>query len=172
LNQIQHSEALDVCSNCHNGNAARGKSNNHCPTSLECDQCHSTNNWGNTLPNSPACNGTGGTPPPDTGGGTPTPTPGNQPPVAVINAPGAGGACNTNFTFNGGGSFDPDGDSITYQWWVIPQGDGTIATPRQSQTVIRFTATGDKTVRLVVSDGALDSAPAEVIFNVTGMMCF
>jgi hypothetical protein len=174
LGQIQHSQALDVCSNCHNGVAARGKSPTHCSTSLECDQCHDTNGWG-TIPNAPACNGTapppgGGNPPPPGGG---NPSTGNSPPIAVISAPGTGGNCNTNYSFDGSQSYDPDpgGQIVSYQWWVFPQGDATIANPQQAQTVIRFTVSGPKTVRLVVNDGTDDSSPTEVSFNISNMMC-
>ncbi len=164
-NPIDHGETTDLCSNCHNNTIANGKPGNHCPTSLECDQCHTTSGWRQILNNAPACNGTA--PPPGT---TPPPPSGsNQLPVAIISAPGTSGFCNTVYRFDGSGSYDPENQTLNYQWWVLPAGSGTIATPWQPATNITFTSTGQKTIRLIVNDGTQDSLPAEVTFNVSGM---
>jgi hypothetical protein len=89
----------------------------------------------------------------------------------VISAPGTNGVCNTAYSFNGSGSFDPENQNLTYQWWIAPTGTGTIATPRQPRTNITFTSTGPKTITLIVNDGVQDSSPAEVTFTISGMMC-
>ena len=44
-NAVDHTQVLGVCSGCHNGVLAQGKPGGHIVTTLECDNCHSTNAW-------------------------------------------------------------------------------------------------------------------------------
>lgn len=45
VNVVNHLEVLGVCSDCHNGVSAIGKSASHVPTTVECDDCHNTTNF-------------------------------------------------------------------------------------------------------------------------------
>ncbi|MGI8447421.1 MAG: DUF7402 domain-containing protein [Streptosporangiaceae bacterium] len=72
-------------------------------------------------------------------------------------------------TLDGSGSFDPQGDPLTYQW---TQTGGTAVT-LSSATAVRptFTAPGSAdtlTFQLVVSDGQDSSGPSDVTITVTG----
>ena len=49
-------------------------------------------------------------------------TTGNRPPVAAVTANPSAGPAPLNVTFNAGGSTDPDGDALTYEWAL--DGDG------------------------------------------------
>ncbi|MBN1661497.1 MAG: PKD domain-containing protein, partial [Anaerolineae bacterium] len=83
-----------------------------------------------------------------------TDTGGNTAPVADPGGPYLG-AINTDILFDGSGSSDADGDSLTYDWDL---GDGGIAAgvnPAHS-----YTAVGIYNVCLTVNDGALDSEQA------------
>jgi len=91
------------------------------------------------------------------GGGSPT----NNAPVAH-----AGSDQNVNtgslVTLNGSGSYDPDGDAITYNWSFVSTPGGSSATLANSATVTpSFTADVDGTysISLVVSDGSVESTP-------------
>jgi hypothetical protein len=42
---VDHTQVVGVCSSCHDGAVATGKTVNHIPTIDECDQCHSTAQW-------------------------------------------------------------------------------------------------------------------------------
>ncbi len=42
---VDHGQVLGVCSSCHNGVTAQGKSASHVQTNDECDVCHNTNAW-------------------------------------------------------------------------------------------------------------------------------
>ena len=69
---------------------------------------------------------------------------------------------------DGSGSFDPDGDPLTYAWSLlsVPQGSSAeIAEPTESNTVFIADCVGIYTVSLIVSDGALESEPATVIIT-------
>lgn len=66
---------------------------------------------------------------------------------------------------DGSGSFDPDGDPLTYAWSLlsVPQGSSAeIAEPTESNTVFIADCVGIYKVSLIVSDGALESEPATV----------
>ncbi|MFC1764953.1 PKD domain-containing protein [Planctomycetota bacterium] len=91
---------------------------------------------------------------------------GNRPPVA-----NAGGDqqyhTNDGFalvTLNGSGSYDPDGDPLTYTWtyWINSQPQY-----RYTETTQIYLPTGTHTVRLVVNDGQVDSAPDTATITVT-----
>ena len=71
----------------------------------------------------------------------------NNPPTA--NAGGTySGTVNQSITFDGSGSFDPDGDPLTYAWNF---GDGNMGSGQQ--TAHTYTSTDTFTVMLTVSDG-------------------
>jgi hypothetical protein len=91
----------------------------------------------------------------------------NQPPVA--NA----GLNQTVFEdmtvhLDGTGSTDPDGDPLTYAWSFVSTPSGSTATLTGSSTAQpSFFAdkVGSYTVQLIVSDGYVDSPPAQVVIT-------
>ena len=99
--------------------------------------------------------------------GTP-PAPVNRPPVAVI-PPSIFADLGTKVFLSGAGSFDPDGDALTYSWTQL---DGPVVTLADANTATpSFTLpAGDTSLafrfQLIVNDGALDSLSAETL--VTG----
>jgi hypothetical protein len=74
----------------------------------------------------------------------------NQPPVADANNPYLA-AAGSELVLDGTGSYDPDGDPLTYAWTFGDGGTGTGATPSYI-----YTAAGVYDVCLTVSDGSLD----------------
>ncbi|TAK07103.1 MAG: hypothetical protein EPO39_07280 [Candidatus Manganitrophaceae bacterium] len=69
-------------------------------------------------------------------------------------------------TLNGSGSFDPDGDPLTYFWSFVSIPAGSAAVLTNPTTVSpTFTAdrSGDYVLRLVVNDGRIDSAPDSLV---------
>ncbi len=93
------------------------------------------------------------------------PAPVNQPPVAATPA-SIVADLGTKVFLSGAGSFDPDGDALIFSWTQL---DGPAVTLTDANTATpSFTLpTGDTALalrfQLVVSDGALDSLPAETI---------
>lgn len=81
------------------------------------------------------------------------PAPYNRPPIANAGGPYQG-YVNVPVTFNGTGSSDPEGQTLTYRWNFGDGTSGSGATPSHS-----YSAKGTYTVTLIVNDGALDSAP-------------
>ena len=82
--------------------------------------------------------------------------------------PGQTVGAGATVTLDGSGSFDPDGDSLSYLW---SQTGGTAVT-LSSSTVVQPTFTapsapGTLTFQLVVSDGTNSSSPADVTITVT-----
>lgn len=68
-------------------------------------------------------------------------------------------------TLNGGQSYDPDGDSLSYQWVISTRPAGSSATlSTNTSAIVSFTAdvAGQFVITLVVSDGESSSAPAQV----------
>ena len=73
--------------------------------------------------------------------------------------------------FNGGDSYDPDEESITYSWDIThrPIGSNVILSNPTSKTPsIIVDRNGDYKVRLIVNDGEYDSYPDEITITVTG----
>lgn len=84
--------------------------------------------------------------------------PGNTPPSAYA-GPDKFGFVGETFTLNGSGSFDPDGDSLTYSWSLYSQPSGSAATLSSNQVSTNFTPDipGIYYASLTVNDGTEDS---------------
>lgn len=79
----------------------------------------------------------------------------NRTPTADANGPYVG-LFGNDITFDGSGSFDPDGDGLTYSWDF---GDGTPAGSGVAPAH-NYAARGIYTVTLTVNDGTADSVPS------------
>ena len=75
----------------------------------------------------------------------------NEPPVASVGGPYRG-APGVELTFDGSGSFDPDGDALTYSWYFGDGSAGIGVSPSHT-----YAKSGDYVVELVVNDGTVDS---------------
>jgi chitodextrinase len=71
----------------------------------------------------------------------------NRPPVADAGGPYSASA-GSPVTFSGAGSFDPDGDPLTFEWDFGDGQEGTGANPRHT-----YSKEGSFTITLVLSDG-------------------
>ena len=90
------------------------------------------------------CSNSAGTPP-----NVPLdPAPANNPPVADAGGPYSGEAGSTLIQFDGSGSSDPDGDTLTFEWEF---GDGNTATGMMPTHT--YASAGNYEVKLVVDDG-------------------
>ncbi len=78
----------------------------------------------------------------------------NNPPIAVAGGPYLGSE-DTPVEFDGSGSYDPNGDSLTYYLWDF--GDDTTEASVSPICDHTYTAGGTYTVTLVVNDGLEDS---------------
>jgi len=110
---------------------------------------------------SAGCSNSAGTPPavpldPD------AQAPANNPPVADAGGPYSGEAGTTLVQFDGSGSSDPDGDTLTFAWNF---GDGAEATGMMPTHT--YSAAGNFQVSLVVSDGKASSDPAHATATIT-----
>lgn len=85
----------------------------------------------------------------------------NRPPVANAGGPYSV-AVNDPVNLNGGGSTDPDGDTLTYSWNFGDSSNGT-----GSPAPHTYTQVGDYTVTLTVDDGRGHSVSSTVIVRVT-----
>lgn len=88
--------------------------------------------------------------------------PSNTPPVADAGGPYEGEAGSTAIQFNGSGSSDSDGDSLTYAWDFGDQNSGTGAMPTHI-----YVEAGNYEVRLIVNDGQADSDPSVTSASIT-----
>jgi MYXO-CTERM domain-containing protein len=94
----------------------------------------------------------------------------NRPPVAVATAP-AFAAERSAITLDGSGSFDADGQPLTYRWTAVsalPTG-GSLANANQALATFNtgdVTGDTDVTFQLVVNDGVVDGAAATVTVTV------
>jgi glucose/arabinose dehydrogenase len=75
----------------------------------------------------------------------------NQPPVARATANPTSGAVPLTVSFDGSGSSDPDGNTLTYEWDF--DGDGAFDDSSSSQPTYTYDAAGDYQVGLKVTDG-------------------
>jgi PKD repeat protein/glucose/arabinose dehydrogenase len=89
-------------------------------------------------------------------------SPGNRQPTAVAGANPASGAAPLTVQFSSTGSSDPDGDSLSYSWDF---GDGSPAGSGASPSHV-YTASGNYTARLTVSDGRGLTATDTVLVSV------
>jgi serine protease len=85
----------------------------------------------------------------------------NDPPVADANGP-YNGAVGNPITFDGSGSYDEEGVSLSYSWDFGDTYTGTGVTPTHA-----YVNRGTYTVTLVVNDGNVDSEPSITTATVT-----
>jgi PKD repeat protein len=84
----------------------------------------------------------------------------NRPPTAVIAASPTSGPVPLTVSFDGGGSSDPDGDPISYQWTF---GDGQTQNTSGATVSHTYNSAGNLTAKLIVKDsGGLLSDPATI----------
>jgi PKD repeat protein len=81
----------------------------------------------------------------------------NQPPVAVATATPTTGAAPLQVSFNGSGSSDPDGETLSYAWDL--DGDGAFDDSTAANPTHTYTTSGSYTASLRVTDnqGASDT---------------
>ncbi len=85
----------------------------------------------------------------------------NTPPIA--DAGGSySGTEDVAITFDGSGSYDSDGDLLTYAWYFGDGSTGTGVNPTHA-----YTAGGNYTVTLVVNDGKVDSEASATTADIT-----
>lgn len=85
----------------------------------------------------------------------------NQQPVAMVSAP-CSVAVGTRVVLDGQASFDPDGDPITYHWQQTLGATVSLDDPQNPAPSFYAVTAGVIGFSLIVSDGELASAPAEV----------
>ncbi|MFN2617405.1 MAG: PKD domain-containing protein [Thermoleophilaceae bacterium] len=85
----------------------------------------------------------------------------NAAPTAGFSATASGSRV---VTLDGSASTDPDGDTLSYRWCDLTS-DSTCASPVASGRNVSYTApaTGNRTIRLVVSDGSLSASNDQVV---------
>jgi PKD repeat protein len=80
----------------------------------------------------------------------------NTAPAALLSGPASGFKL-TTLTWNGSGSSDANGDTLSYRWDF---GDGSSAITSTPTTTHSYAAVGSYQVTLTVNDGEASSAPA------------
>ena len=85
----------------------------------------------------------------------------NTPPVADANGPYTGTE-DIPVAFSSDGSYDPDGDALTYHWDFGDDSTGTGVNPTHA-----YTAGGEYIVTLIVNDGKVDSEPSTTTATIT-----
>ncbi|HEY3489693.1 MAG TPA: PASTA domain-containing protein [Candidatus Deferrimicrobiaceae bacterium] len=89
----------------------------------------------------------------------------NTMPVAVATAASIDVPRSTIVSLDGSGSYDINGDPLTYQWSVVsaPAGSAaTVSNATSTHAMITLDVAGSYTVSLVVNDNALNSAPSTI----------
>ncbi|MDS0259494.1 PKD domain-containing protein [Haloarcula sp. S1CR25-12] len=95
----------------------------------------------------------------------PSASPGNSPPMADIAGPSSA-SVGDPLTFDAGGSSDPDGDTLSYEWDLDDDGAYDDDTGETAST--SFGSSGDQTVSVRVSDGNGGSDTASQTVTVSG----
>ena len=90
-------------------------------------------------------------------------SPNNSTPIAIATATPTFGASPLKVTFKGGGSSDPDGDPLKYEWDF---GDGTAKSTAKDPPVHTYTKGGNFDARLKVTDSRNASSTATVRISV------
>ena len=91
----------------------------------------------------------------------------NSQPVADA-GPDQATVVNVAVTLDGTGSFDPDGDPLTYAWSMLDRPLGSVASLSDATTVtpsFLVDVSGDYVVQLIVDDGLLGSTPDTVLVS-------
>lgn len=91
----------------------------------------------------------------------------NIPPLANAGSDQTG-FVNDTITLDGSASSDPDGDPLTYKWTFVsrPQGSQTTLSDAMSvKPTFKIDKPGQYEIRLIVNDGAGDSAPDTVVVS-------
>ncbi|HKQ39468.1 MAG TPA: PKD domain-containing protein [Verrucomicrobiae bacterium] len=86
---------------------------------------------------------------------------GNQPPIVAASATPREGQPPLDVTFSSTGTSDPEGAALTYSWVF---GDGTTST--QPNPIHTYSAYGNYTARLTVSDGRVAVNSTDIIISV------
>jgi RHS repeat-associated protein len=91
----------------------------------------------------------------------------NSAPVANA-GPAQTGRVGDTVTLDGRGSADVDGDALSYRWRIVGAPPGSTAALQGANTVqpqLVLDSAGTWRIELVVNDGQVDSAPAEVLVS-------
>jgi hypothetical protein len=90
----------------------------------------------------------------------------NRTPVADAGADQSGLEANTLVTLDGSGSYDPDGDSISYDWAQVAGPAVSLSDSESVQPTFTPTVRGIYVFELIVNDGSLNSQPDSVTVSV------
>ena len=92
---------------------------------------------------------------------------GNQPPIASAGSDQTVQS-GTTVTLDGSGSWDPNGDALTYHWTQTAGPSVTLSSPTAVKPTFTAPASaGTLTFQLVVNDGQVNSSPSSVNVSVT-----